>query len=80
MDPNGNVLRSYILALSPTEVLEGEQLLGLQVESDCLTVDDKRLGVRLYALRVRRVEPGNSPLESARPNQDTLHSCSQSYD
>jgi hypothetical protein len=41
MHPDGDVLRPDVLTLSPRQVLEREELPGLEVESDSLSVDNE---------------------------------------
>ena len=41
MDPDSDILRSYILAFSPTQVLERKELLRLEVKCDSFRVDNE---------------------------------------
>jgi hypothetical protein len=50
VDPHGDVLCPYILTLSPSEILEWEQLLGGDIIGYGLTVDNEGLDVGVDAL------------------------------
>jgi hypothetical protein len=51
MHADGDVLRLHVLALATTELLEGQQLLLLEVVRHCLGVQDERLDALLDAPR-----------------------------
>jgi hypothetical protein len=52
VDPNGDVLCSDILSLSPAEILERQQFLRFQIIRNRLSIDDKRLDALFDTLLV----------------------------